>query len=232
MGQTPTPTKPTTTSEPAQETAEGEDEPVGELELVPTPKESGIPQSTALDNMAEAARQILAENPDIAEWMLEHLRTQPLVPLRPEDLVTLAKPIEVQPRAAKTQSQDPMVASPSNLSTPSKLRKSPTGKVMLTPRRGVGFSLGIAHETSSVKIRWEGTSSEPIQVEDQPARLGAELESGPGQEDPATPFPIGAKTRPITRSASKQGPSTKTPTSMKRPTKTLGKGSSSKRPKK
>ena len=61
----------------------------------------------------------------------------------------------------------------------------------------------MARETSLVQMRWEGTSLEPIQVEDQPARHGGELESGPGQEDPATPFLVGAKTRPMTRSASK-----------------------------
>ena len=43
---------------------------------------------------------------------------------------------------------------------------------------------------------------EPIQVENQPARYGAEPESRPNQEDPATPFLVGAKTEPMTRSAS------------------------------
>ena len=102
---------------------------------------------------------------------------------------------------------------------------------MLTLRKGVGFSMGIAHKTSLVQIGWEGTSLELIQVEDQPAEEGAESESGLSQEDPAILFPIGVKTRPMTRSASKQGPSTQIPTPMKRPTKTPEKESSSKRPK-
>ena len=68
-------------------------------------------------------------------------------------------------------------------------------------------------------------------MEDQPASEGAELESGPDQEDPATSFPVGVKTTLMTRSANKQGPSTQPPASTKRPTKAPSKGSSSKRPK-
>ena len=86
-----------------------------------------------------------------------------------------------------------------------------------------------------MQIGVEGTSSEPIQVEDQPKTARAESE-GPegkaGQEDPVTPHLVGAKTRPMTRSATKQGPPTETLASSKRPTKTQGKGSSSKRPRK
>ena len=78
----------------------------------------------------------------------------------------------------------------------------------------------------------EGTSSELIQVEDQPKVAGAEPEGEASQEGPVTPHPVGAKTRPMTRSASKQGPSKETPSSSKRPTKTPGKRSSSKRPQK
>ena len=105
VGQTSTPTKPASTSKPTQEVAREEGEPVGELELVPTPEEGGSPQATALDGMAAAARQILLENPDIAQWMLEHLRMQPLVLLRPEDLIMLLKPVEDQPQAAETWCQ-------------------------------------------------------------------------------------------------------------------------------
>ena len=54
-----------------------------------------------------------------------------------------------------------------------------------------------------MQIGFEGTSSEPIQVEDQPEAVGVDPESGSGQEDPITPFPVGAKTRPHIRSASK-----------------------------
>ena len=206
-------------------------EPKLESEPVPTPQEGRSPQATFLDGMATAARRILSENPDIAQRMLEHLRMQPLVSLQPEDLVSLPKLVEDQPQVVEVQSQEAAEASPSTLSTPQRLRKLPKGKFLLTPKKGAGFFLGIAHETLLVQIRWEGTSSEPTQVEDQPAEVGAESERGPGHEDPVTPFLIGAKTKPMTRFASKQGPSTKTPAFTKRPTKTLGKWSSSKRPK-
>ena len=54
-----------------------------------------------------------------------------------------------------------------------------------------------------MQIGVKGTSSEPIPVEDQPEVVGADPESEAGQEDPVIPFPVGAKTRPMTRSASK-----------------------------
>ena len=106
------------------------------------------------------------------------------------------------------------------------------GKLCLTPRKEVVFSLGLSQQTSLVQIGVKGTSSEPIQVEDQPEVVGADPEGEAGQEDLVTPFPVGAKTKPMTRSASKQGLSKETPSSSKRPTKTPGKGSSSKRPRK
>ena len=98
MGQTLTPTKPTTTSEPTQEVVEEEGEPAGEPKSEPeSQKESKSPQTTVLDHMAATARRILAENPKIAQWMLEHLESQAGVPLRPEELLMLAKPVEDQP---------------------------------------------------------------------------------------------------------------------------------------
>ena len=77
----------------------------------------------------------------------------------------------------------------------------------------------------------EGMSLEPIQAKKSPAEVRAESGSGPGQEDPITPFPMGAKTRPMTKSASKEGPFTQTLASRKRPTMIPSKGSSSKRSK-
>ena len=71
------------------------------------------------------------------------------------------------------------------------------------------FSLEAALETSLVRDREEGTSLEPIQ-----ASLGslAETRAEPvnlaSQTDPTTSFLVGAKIGPMTRSASKQGPST------------------------
>ena len=103
------------------------------------------------------------------------------------------------------------------------------GELHLTPRKEVVFSLGLSQQTSLVQIRVKGTSSQPIQIEDQPEVVGADPESEAGQEDPVTPFPVGAKTKPMTRSASKQWPSKETSASSKRPTKTPGKGSSSKK---
>ena len=106
------------------------------------------------------------------------------------------------------------------------------GKLRLTPRKEVVFSLGLSQQTSLVQIGVKGTSLEPIPVEDQPEVVGADPESEAGQEDPVTLFLVGAKTRSMTRFASKQGPSMEIPASSKRPTKTPGKGSSSKRPQK
>ena len=53
-------------------------------------------------------------------------------------------------------------------------------KLRLTPRKEVGFSLGLAHRTSLVQIGFKGTKSKPIQVEDQSEEVGADPESGPG----------------------------------------------------
>ena len=53
---------------------------------------------------------------------------------------------------------------------------------------------------------------------------GAELEGEADQEHPVTPHLVGAKTRPMTRFAMKQGPPTETLASSKRPTKTPEKG--------
>ena len=106
------------------------------------------------------------------------------------------------------------------------------GKLSLIPRKEVVFSQDLSQQTSLVQIGVEGTSSEPIQVEDQPEVVGMDPEGEADQEDLVTPFLVGAKTRPMTRSARKQGPSKETPSSSKRPTKTPGKESSLKRPRK
>ena len=77
------------------------------------------------------------------------------------------------------------------------------GKLRLTSRKEVVFFLGLSQQTFLVQIRVKGINSEPVQVEDQPKVVGADPEGEAGQEDPVTPFPVGAKTRPMTRSASK-----------------------------
>ena len=111
----------------------------------------------------------------------------------------------------------------------------------------MGFTLGIGRETSTVRIDVEGISSErPVLMEEEPATVEEdpmpreeptvvpreEADRKAGQEDPVTPHPVGTKTRPMARFATKQGPSKEAPTSPKRPTKTPGKGSSSKNPRK
>ena len=77
MGQTLTPTKLASTSKPNQEVAQKEGKLASESEPEPvlTPKGSESPQPTALDDMAATARQILSENLDIAQRMLEHLKS-------------------------------------------------------------------------------------------------------------------------------------------------------------
>ena len=111
----------------------------------------------------------------------------------------------------------------------------------------MGFTLGIGQETSTFRIDVEGMSSEqPVLVEEEPATVRkdplpreeptvvprVEPEREAGQEDPVTLYLVGAKTRPMTRSTTKQGPSKEAPDSSKRPTKTPRKGSNSKRPRK
>ena len=144
----------------------------------------------------------------------------------------MPKPTGEQPWVAEEESQRVVEASPSTRSTPVLLRTSPMGKLCLTPRKEVVFSLGLSQQTSSMQIGVKRTSSEPIPVKNQPEVIGVDPESEAGQEDLITPFRVGAKTRPMTRSASKKGPSTETSASSKRPTKSPGKGSSSKRPRK
>ena len=111
----------------------------------------------------------------------------------------------------------------------------------------MGFTLGIRRETSTLRIEVEGTSFErPVLVEEEPTTMEedplpkeeptvvprAEPEREVGQEDAVTLHPIGAKIRPMTKSTMKEGPPKEAPASSKRPTKTPGKGSSSKRPRK
>ena len=106
----------------------------------------------------------------------------------------------------------------------------------------MGFTLEIGQETSTFRLNVEGMSSEqPSLVGEQPATMEEkpvpqekptvvpieEPEGEAGQADPFTPHLVGAKTRPMTRSAMKQGPSKEAPASSKRPTKTPGKGSNS-----
>ena len=116
--------------------------------------------------------------------------------------------------------------------SPQKLTRSPRANLWFTPKKDVGFSLEPTLETSPTQTREEGTSVEPIQVDlgsSTKAREGPR--NGASQENPITPFLVGTKTRPTTRFASKQGPSTQTLASTKRPTKTPTKGSSSELPK-
>ena len=114
----------------------------------------------------------------------------------------MPRPAREQPRVAEEESQRVAEASPITRSTPIFFRTSPMGKLRFIPRKEVVFSLGL-QQTSSMQIGVEGTNSEPIQVEDQQEVAGVEPEGKAGQEDPVTLHPVGAKTRPMTRSPSK-----------------------------
>ena len=66
----------------------------------------------------------------------------------------------------------------------------------------------------------EGANREPIQIDlGSPLEVGKEIGGATGQDVPITPFLVGAKTRPTTRSVSKMGSSTKTPALTKSPQK-------------
>ena len=125
VGQTSTSTK--LTSEPTKDAVEDEDKPArkpeSQLEPDPTHEECGSPQPTILNDMVVAARRILSENLDIAQWMLEHLKLQPGKPLRPEEFQTMAKPIEDQPWGEEARIQELAVASPSNRPSPKKSKR-------------------------------------------------------------------------------------------------------------
>ena len=170
----------------------------------------------------------MTKNHDIAQRMMEHLKTQPGRPLQSEEFQTTIKLIEDQPQAEGLQILELALVSPSTCLSPQRFGKSPRGKFRLTSKRGVRFSLETTLKTLFVWTRGKGTSLESIQAKGSPVRE-AEPITDSNQEDPVIPFPVGAKTRPMTRSANKQGPSIQIPASTKRPMKTLGKGSSSNR---
>ena len=166
------------------------------------------PSSKEISDITGAARQILTKNPDIAQWMMEHLRTHPGKVFLSEEFQTTAKPIEDQPRmegvqegtalqvpASKEAQIDPvgtepgprfmsfeqLQASPSTNPSPQRLGKSPLGRFKLAPRKGVVFSLEAVLETSPVQVRGEGTSSEPVQAGlGSPAEARVELVSRAG----------------------------------------------------
>ena len=124
--------------------------------------------------MAATARQILAANPDIVDRIMEHMTVRPLVPLRSEDWVP--QRAKEQPQATEEENQKVAEASQSTRSSLVFLRTSPMGKLHLTPKKEVVFSLGLSQQTSSVQIGVEGTSSKPIQVENQLEVVGANPE--------------------------------------------------------
>ena len=161
-GQTPTPTKPTTTPEPTPQDVHERSGPTEqpEPELIPTPKTSGSTPHSQLNDMAATAREILTRNTEIADRIMEYMRVRSLVPLCSEDL--MPRPAGEHPSAQDEESQRVAVASPSTHSTPAFFRISPMEKFRLTSRKEVVFSLGLSQQTSSVQIGIEGTSSEPI----------------------------------------------------------------------
>ena len=198
--------------------------------------DTGSPQRLTLEEMSNTARRILTENPEITQRMFEHLQTQ----LGPDQLPGSPKPVEEGPNTTNR-------GSPSVRLNQLTFGQSPRGRFLLTPRQGMGFTLGIRQETSTFRLNVEGMSfeqpspvveqlatveEEPVPQEEPTVVPREELEEEDGQADPVTPHPEGAKTRPMTRSATKQGPSKKAPASSKWPTKTPRKGSTSKKPQK
>ena len=139
--------------------------------------------------------------------MFEHLQSQ----VGPAQLPTSSKPVEDKPNTID-------VGSPSVCLSQQRFGQSPRRRFLLTPRRGVGFTLGIGQETSTLRIEVEDISSEHlILVEEEPVPMDkdpvpreeptivprAEPEREAGQEDPVTLHLVGAKTRPMTRCATK-----------------------------
>ena len=100
VGQTPTFTKPTQSqaSETTKEATEVEDKPAckpeSQLEPDLTLEESESPQPLVLDNMVVVARRVLSKNPDIAQRMMELLKSQPGRPLRPEEFQAATKLVQ------------------------------------------------------------------------------------------------------------------------------------------
>ena len=70
--QTPTPIKPATTPKPTPPNVQERSRLAEQLEPepVPTPKTSGSTLHSQLDDMAATAREILARNPEIANWIM------------------------------------------------------------------------------------------------------------------------------------------------------------------
>ena len=100
MVETLTSTKPSSqpqTSELAKEALEEEKEsaskPKSQPEPDPTLEEGKSPQPLVLNDMATASRRVLSKNPDIAQWMMEHLKSQLERPLQLEEFQATAKPI-------------------------------------------------------------------------------------------------------------------------------------------
>ena len=171
---------------------------------------SGSPQRLILEEMSNTARRILTENPEITQWMFEHLQSQ----VGSDQLPISPKPVEERSSIVDWRS-------PSVRFNQQRFGQSPKRRFLLTLRRGVGFTLGIGQETSTFWIDVEEMSSEqPVPVEEGPATVEedpmsreepivahkVEPEREAGQEDPVIPHPVGAKTRPMTRSVTKQGP--------------------------
>ena len=108
------------------------------------------------------------------------------------------------------------IITPQRFFSPSKYKMT-SGKMMV--RR---FQL----ETTTLG----GSDGPDTTLDPAPSGSGAISEGGAGGLE--TPTPTAQMTRPLTRSATKQAPEGSTPAFMKKPSLTLVKGSSSKRPKK
>ena len=125
QAETPTPTKLAATSEPTprQEQQEAGPSKEPESEPVATPMDSGSPQCLTLEEMSNAARRILTENPEITRRMFEHLQIQ----VGLDQLPGSPKPIEERPSLTNR-------GSPSVCLNQQRFGQSPRGRLLLTPR--------------------------------------------------------------------------------------------------
>ena len=99
------------------------------------------------------------------------------------------------------------------------------------PKKGVGLTFMLSPEPSLRQVtsgKEEGAARTDLGL---PSSGGGKPESEAGQGEPKTSFLVEPKTRPLTQSATKQAPTSKTLASTKRLTKIPIRGSNSKRPK-
>ena len=88
--------------------------------------------------------------------------------------------------------------------------KTPRTKFWFIPKKRVGFSLEAALETAPMQIGGVEQARNQSKWIGSPQEAREEWEGRAGHENPVTSFLVGSKTRPMTRSTRKQGPSIQT----------------------